>query len=435
MLKDCKFNHERASMLSPSSKELSVLAPVLHFISRFAIQSDSARQTALDSGILDMILRIYVILPTLSDSTRQNADRKILRDASRLTLELLGQSQHQEAVLNHPVCTLWKDVHSQPPGYVIDAPADPAQERCAAWRRVEKSCVERRMIVIYRYTLWKPDAGGGVAIEACDDIVEFAKREFYGSTTVEFAYLAILKHLALSGDSAQHLMDALARGSREDTEDIFSAVIRLWLECVSTQIETSEKLRAANQIGFMSIFEGHYSPGMPPPIPSGLSLHDREKQKLLLKMAEVDSVLFNIIKFITKAAMQNSTVRLGMLDAGSLAIVLTAFADPVAFTLSSLTGNLGKEGKGKGGSSTHRKVSDIADAQRLFSAAISAEASTLSVLIRKPQFIKPWRGHRLETRLSLCSSLIDSLLGGQELDDVEYGVTRALFRNIVAADP
>jgi hypothetical protein len=257
------------------------------------------------------------------------------------------------------------------------------------------------------------------------------RREFYGSTTVEFAYLAILKHVALNGDSAQHLMDALARGSREDTENIFSAVIRLWLECVSTQIETSENLQAANQSG-MTL--EHFSPGILPPIPSGLSLHDREKQKLLSKMAEVDSVLFNIIKFITKAAGQNSTVRLGMLDAGSLAMVLTAFADPTAYTLSSLTGNLKKEGKGKGksGSLTHREVSDTVDAP-LSSAAINAEASILSVLIRKPKFVKPWRGYRLETRLSLCSSLIDSLLG-QELDD-EYRVTHALFRSIVAADP
>jgi len=165
-------------MLSPSSKEVSSLAPVLHFISRFAIQNNSAHQTALDGGVLDMILRIYVILPTLSDSTRQNANSKVaLRDACRLTLELLGQSQHQEAVLNHPVCTLWKDFHSQPPGYSTDAPADPAQERCAAWRRVEKSCIERRMTIIYKYTLWKPDAasGGNASIEACDDIVEFAK--------------------------------------------------------------------------------------------------------------------------------------------------------------------------------------------------------------------------------------------------------------------
>ena len=163
-------------MLSPSSKEVSLLAPVLHFISRFAIQSDPAHQTALDGGVLDMILRIYVILPTLSDSTRQNANSKVaLRDACRLTLELLGQSQHQEAVLNHPVCTLWKDVRSQPPGYGIDAPADPAEERCATWRRVEKSCVERRMTIIYRYTLWKTDDRGNVDMEACIDIVEFAK--------------------------------------------------------------------------------------------------------------------------------------------------------------------------------------------------------------------------------------------------------------------
>jgi hypothetical protein len=120
-----------------------------------------------------------------------------------------------------------------------------------------------------------------------------------------------------------------------------------------------------------------------------------------------------------------------MLDASSLAIALTAFAHPT-LRLSSLIGVPGKE-KVKGGRLAHRKVSDTADAQRLSIAAINAEASILSVLIRKPKFVKPWRGYRLETRLSLCSSLIDSLLG-QELDD-EYGVTHALFRSIVAADP
>jgi hypothetical protein len=132
-------------MLSPSSKKLAVLAQALQFMSKFAIQSDFACQIALDGGVLNMILRIYVILPTISDSTRQNVYIKAaLRDACRLIIEVLGQSQHQETVLNHPVCILWKDFHLQPSGYGIDAPADPAQERCAEWKRVDKSCVERR---------------------------------------------------------------------------------------------------------------------------------------------------------------------------------------------------------------------------------------------------------------------------------------------------
>jgi hypothetical protein len=233
-----------------------------------------------------------------------------------------------------------------------------------------------------------------------------------------------MKHMASSGDSALHLMGALARGSREDTEYIFSGFIRLWLEFVNIQIQTAEDFRQ------LTIEDG--SPLPAKEVSSEASFYGRESNKLFLKMMDVDNALFNIIQFITKTAKQNSTVRLGMLYAGSLAIVLTAFAHPT-FRLSNLTGVPGKEGKGKGGRLTHGKVSDTADAQRLSSAAINAEASTLSVLVRKPQFVKSWRGHRLETRLSLCSSLIDSLLG-QELGD-EYGVTRALFKNIVAADP
>jgi hypothetical protein len=154
-----------------------VLVPVLNFIFRFATESYSACQVALDAGVLDILLRIYIVFPTLSDTTRRNADCKVaLREACRSTLNVLGQSQHQEAIFNnHPVCILWKDVRSQPPGHTIDAPTNSDEERCIAWRRVEKSCVERRMIVIYRYSLWELGPGSNVDMEACADIVEFTK--------------------------------------------------------------------------------------------------------------------------------------------------------------------------------------------------------------------------------------------------------------------
>ena len=173
---DSLLRKERAIMLSPSSKEVQVLAPVLDFIARIATQSDSACQTILDVGVLDMILRIYIIFPTLSASTQEDADRRLaLRDACRLTLGVLGQSQHQEAVSNHPACILWADCHSQPPNYTVDTPVDPVQNRCAAWRRVEKSAIERRAVVIYRYFLRKADASTDMDVDAYIDIVEFTK--------------------------------------------------------------------------------------------------------------------------------------------------------------------------------------------------------------------------------------------------------------------
>jgi len=179
---DSLIRKERIRTVSPSSKEVLVLVPVLNFISRFAAQSDPACQIALDAGVLDILLRIYIIFPTLSDSTGENAGRKVaLRDACQSTLGVLSQSQHQEAIIKHPVCILWKDVHSQPPRYTIDAPTNPDNERSVEWRRVEKSCVERRMIIIYNYALWKPRHDGNVD-EACIDIVEFTKSALYHSS-------------------------------------------------------------------------------------------------------------------------------------------------------------------------------------------------------------------------------------------------------------
>ena len=158
----------------PSSQEVQHLVPVLNFFAQFAMQSDSTCQTVLDAGVLTTILRIYVVFPIFSGSTREDFDRKVaLRDACRLTLRILGQSRHHEAVFNHPVCIFWADCNYQPPAYTIDAPIDPVQDRWVAWRRTEKSCVKRRVIAIYRHSLWS--AGSNMNVEACIDLVGFCR--------------------------------------------------------------------------------------------------------------------------------------------------------------------------------------------------------------------------------------------------------------------
>ena len=78
---------------------------------------------ALEADILDMLLGIYVMHLTLFGATLQEVNHKeVLRAAYGRALTVLSQSlQYQEQVLNHPVCILWTDCHSQPPGYTVDA--------------------------------------------------------------------------------------------------------------------------------------------------------------------------------------------------------------------------------------------------------------------------------------------------------------------------
>jgi hypothetical protein len=243
----------------------------------------------------------------------------------------------------------------------------------------------------------------------------------------------MLKHIVLTGESAQHLIDIIALGSREDTKHLFSGVIRLWLDCMSVQIQSEDDSRAGNLGDTLSSRLSEGFAGELPPIGIDQTLYDREKSSLAKRMADVDGPLYNVLKFAAKAAEQRPSVRLGMIDAGSLALVLTAFAN-ADFRLPSLIGAPGPEGRIKGGKSVCRDVSDGTALPNPSSAAVNAEASALSVLIRSAKFTKPWRGQRLDTRLSLCSSLVDSLLGKDDVLDDGYEVTRALFRNIVSAD-
>jgi hypothetical protein len=149
-----------------SSEEILVLPSVLSFIASIATQSDRACETVLEAGILDMLLHIYIVFTTLSDTAPQDAYLKdALRGACRLILGILNQSpQRQRTVFNHPACILWTGYHSYHPGYVVQASI---QDRCAAWRRADRSNVMRRVLAIYRS---KNDV-----MDLCADIVELIK--------------------------------------------------------------------------------------------------------------------------------------------------------------------------------------------------------------------------------------------------------------------
>jgi hypothetical protein len=158
----------------------------------------------------------------------------------------------------------------------------------------------------------------------------------------------------------------------------------------------------------------------------------REKEAIMVKIMNLDTALYHMLRFATEAAKQNATVRLAMLGAGSLALPLTAFAN-AEFRLSSLISDLGKEAP----QGAKLGISNNVDAKAsppISLAAINAEASTLSFVFHSSKFKKSWYGQSLSTRLSLCSSLVFSLLGKDEWPDEGYEVTRALFRKIFVVE-
>jgi hypothetical protein len=236
------------------------------------------------------------------------------------------------------------------------------------------------------------------------------------------ATLSLLKHIVLGGDSAVQLMDVLGQGSREDINWVFSGIIRVWLDCIAIQIQTGyDDRRGLHELrgdSMPSIFAG----GLPPVrTEQGLS----ETWRFGEKMVGVDNYLYNLLKFTIKAAGRQTSIRLGIVDAGGLVLVLTAFAN-AEFPLSSLV-TITKEGGVT--TSTRLDGTKVSNEGLLSPAKINTEALALSGLIRSPKFTKPWKGERMEARLSLCSLFVDTLLK----DDKEYGVTRGLFKKIFAA--
>lgn len=241
---------------------------------------------------------------------------------------------------------------------------------------------------------------------------------------MDLAFLVLFKRIVLGGDTAQNLVRVLAKLSREDTARVFLGIVRLWLEFTSMH-----KNDAEFRVGLMVCQETLQSEPLPKVDFGHETFFIREKDEVMKRITNVDTALNHMLKFATDTAHKNTTVRLGMLDGGSLALVLTAFAN-AAFKLSSLTFVPRTDGK-KGRKSGQRGNSDVTTLACSSLAAINTEASSLSVFMHSAKFKESWKGRPLNSRLSLCSSLVDSLLGRDEIADEGYEVTRALFRKIV----
>ena len=100
-------------MLPCSSKEVQILVLVLNFITRFATQSDSTNKAVLHVGILDMLVHIYIVFPTLSASTREdNGKIDIARCVSINYPDSWSDSAPERGVINAEASACFSSISS-----------------------------------------------------------------------------------------------------------------------------------------------------------------------------------------------------------------------------------------------------------------------------------------------------------------------------------
>jgi hypothetical protein len=259
-----------------------------------------------------------------------------------------------------------------------------------------------------------------------------SRSQFYDSEIVELAFLAMLKQILLAGSSAVHLVDAIAQITHQDIISIFSGIIQLWLESVRLQVQT--QVTYGTGIGLLGFTEER-SMTHATALPDDYNLYDREKHCLFRKTLNLDTTLYNIIKFSAMAARRHRTIRFCMLDAGVLSLVITAFvnADFLAPSLVNLTLKKGKRMKVQSAGAGNRYNQDcLLPPPPISSDVIQAEASVLSVLMHRAAFRGTWHRQQFNDRRRLCSLLVHSLLGNFGETDDKYIWTRALFQKILA---
>jgi hypothetical protein len=252
---------------------------------------------------------------------------------------------------------------------------------------------------------------------------------FYDAEIVDIAFLAMLKQILLSGSSALHLIDAIARIDPQDVVLVFSGIIRLWLECMQTQMHTQLIYGAGlpiNLLGYRKL--GQEQPL--DPIAAGVdqNFHDREKKRLFGGASNKSTATYNILKFAVTAAHRHNRIRSCMLDAGVLSLAVAAFinTDFLAPTLIDFPWKDSKVTKSK------PKRINVHAHTPIPPSVIVDEATALSALIHTPSFRGNWDERQFNNRRYLCSSLVDSLLGSNWGKDDNYRWTRAVFRKILS---
>jgi hypothetical protein len=256
------------------------------------------------------------------------------------------------------------------------------------------------------------------------------RSSFYDADIVELAFLAMLKQIVLSRSSVRHLIHAIQQGS--DKVHIFSGILQLWLECVHIQVVNQAAYGTVSQTVDNHHFDGRLPTQRSLPIEIDGNFYNREKARLFEKISHVDSALYNVINFAIDAARRDSILRRGLIEAGSLSLVIVAFIND-DFQASDLINVATKKGRFHRTMLT-RRVNTDGESHLLppiSSKVIHDEASTLSVLIHQATFRSFWHDQQLNERRHYCSLLVVALLGNFGDSNDKYAWTRSLFRKIL----
>lgn len=175
--------HQTGPVLTPSSQEARSLVTTLEFILCVITYSNRERLIALEAGILDILLRIYVVFPSFSQSAIDGPEPwlALLTSCRSLLLHLSRSPQRRDEVIYHPVSILWTDCCPVPPPYSrgLRDIGGGLTERCLAWRRADRRCVKRRVTSIYIGCLWRKNVHEIEDLEACGDLVELVRYDLY----------------------------------------------------------------------------------------------------------------------------------------------------------------------------------------------------------------------------------------------------------------
>lgn len=232
-----------------------------------------------------------------------------------------------------------------------------------------------------------------------------------------------MKQILTTGHAARHLIRAIAPARHNHIVHIFTTITRLWLDCVIGGVQSDVEARDKAYIQAYGNLKTHAA-GTQASLDFDDTFYDRERTKLFAKVFNVESALTNVLKFFVKAAHESEPIRRGMIEAGALSIVLSAFV-----SADFLCHNLVSPGMGtrKAALSNLGTVSPIPVEQ------INQEASTLTILIQKPTFRQSWDRHQLDARRKLCAVLVTVLLRSHEELDSKHLWTLALLKKITAS--
>lgn len=184
---DSCYRHRTGPILIPPSQGARSLVATLEFV-LWVVTHGEEYLRALEAGVLDIILRIYVVFPSFSQSAIDGPEswQALLITCRSLLLRLSQQPLRRNEVIYHPVSILWTDCCPVPPSYSWEPRGfgSDLAERCLAWRRADRTCVKRRVTSIYIGCLWRKNVYEIEDLEGCGDLVEFVRYDLYETNMI-----------------------------------------------------------------------------------------------------------------------------------------------------------------------------------------------------------------------------------------------------------